>query len=277
MITTNRVRDWGREYLQTILLIAVIVINLRFNIPEFINRVTTDASVPVSDLPVEWRFAIGSGRWILLIVVFVIVFLFVRRSNKEFVLKQSVSDAIIWHPYVGYAYCRYVLNIKQISLTRVPIPMQFKLIWENLFVSYECLEGVTEKEKGTDNIELGQFNNEPYTSTINLVLADTYPLDWKSKLPASTLNLTTIVIDRKGEKGVRYYSKDFVAKIATTIHELPSYVTTINLFATINAAHCYHITKEVFMTGGRDNIKHLFVYEQTKGSWVFEGKRIKVF
>ena len=145
------------------------------------------------------------------------------------------------------------------------------------FTDYEAMEGVTEKEKGTDEIKVEKFQDEPTTSSINLVLADTYPLNWKEKLPANLLNLTTIAVERVGEKGVRYYSPDFVAEISKVVHGLSLNVITINLFATINAAHSYHIVNEVFKTGGRDSLKHLKVYEQTKGSWVFEGKYKQIY
>jgi len=244
----NKIVDWKREYVQTALLILIIVANVCFNLPEIAKNAFADASVPMSEIDLKWRFAIGSGRWVFAIVVVVALWFAISNFNKNYVLKQNISNDIVWHTYFDYWFCRYFLSIKKLSLTRVPIPMQFKLVWNDLFLEYDYMDGITEKEN--DKVKVERFLDNPLTSTVNLVLADTYPLDWKSKLPASVLNLTTIVIDRTGEKGTRYYSRDFVKKISTTVHDLPSNVTTINLFATINAAHCYHITKEVFMTGG---------------------------
>jgi hypothetical protein len=273
----NKIVDWKREYVQTALLTLIIVANVCFNLPEIAKNVLADASVQMSELDPKWRLAIGFGRWVFAIVVVVGLWFVIKYFNKDYVLKQNISNDIVWHTYFDYWFCRYFLSIKKLSLTRMPIPMQFKLVWKDLFLEYDYMDGITEKEEAKDKVKVERFQDNPLTSTVNLVLADTYPLDWKSKLPASVLNLTTIVIDRTGEKGTRYYSRDFVKKISSTVHDLPNNVTTINLFATINAAHCYHITKEVFMTGGRDSLKHLVVYEQSKGSWVFEGKNIKVF
>lgn len=270
------IMDWKREYFQTAVLITVIFLSVRLNLPEIARRVFSDASVSISAISPFWQLAIGSGRWVLAIVVVFVAWRVIRRINKDYVLKQNIPNDIVWHTYLDYWLCRYVLSIKKLSLTRIPIPMQFKLVWNGLFL-YDYMDGITEKEEDKDEVKVERFQDNPLTSTVNLVLADTYPLDWKSKLPASVLNLTTIVIDRTGEKGARYYSKDFVKKISSTVHDLSSNVTTINLFATINTAHCYHITREVFMTGGRDTLKHLVVYEQSKGSWVFEGKNIEVF
>ena len=269
----NKLKDWIRVYIQLTILIVIIVLNVCLNIPEIIKNAFKDASVPVSELPVLWQFAVGSGRWILAVAIFVVVYLLIRKSNVAEPIKQNL-DVIVWHSYFGYWFCRYFLNYQTISLTRVPIPVQFELVWKDLFKKY-VWENVTEKTD-PDNVSIEILQADPYTSTVNLILADTYPLDdWKSKVPVAMTSCSTIIINRSGERGIRYYSKDYVARIATTVHELPATVTDINIFATINPAHVYHIVNEVFKTGGRDSLKRIKVYEQTSGSWVFEGKKYK--
>ena len=271
----NKLLDWKRVYVQLAFLITVILFNMCLNIPVIVINAFKDASVAISELPVEWQFAIGSGRWILAIAIFVTAYLFIRMSNKKEVLKQNIPNVIVWHSYLGYWVCRYILGYQKVSLTRVPIPVQFELVWKGLFKEYEYMDGVTEK-KDADNVSVETLQAEPYTSTVNLILADTYPLDnWKTKVPAPTTSFSTIIINRYGDRGVRCYSKDYVLRIATTIHELPATVTDINIFATINTAHVYHIVNEVFKTGGRDNLKRIKVYQQTSGTWVFEGKKYK--
>lgn len=273
----DRFLDWKKQLFQTLVLVMTIFVVCLFDMLKFIIGILEKSEVKVNELSTPWRIVIGHGRWVFAIALFVVVFWTIRKANKDAVLKQNLPQRIVWHSYAGYWFCCKILNYQKLSLSRVPIPMQFKLVWKNLFQSYECMEGVTEIERGTDRVEVMQFQNESITSTVNLVLADTYPLDWRSKLPASVLNLTTLVIDRSGVKGVRYYSPDFVARIANTVHELPKNVIAINVFATINSAHCYHIVKDVFVTGGRDCIRHLNVFEQSKDSWVFEEKYLEIF
>lgn len=271
----NRIRDWKMQICQTLLPLLLIPIVLILDVPQRINDALAKASVEVKDLDTIWRIAIGLGKWPLIVVVLFFIYRAIRKHNKDEVLKQNIPNTIVWHSFLGYWWCRHTLNYQAISLTRVPIPVQFELVWKNLFKKYEYMENVAEKTDA-DNIAEETLQSEPYTSTVNLILADTYPLDdWKSKIPAAVTTFTTIIINRSGERGVRYYSKDYVSRIAKTVHELPATVTDINLFATINTAHVYHIVNEVFKTGGRDNQKRIRVYQQTSGTWVFEGKKYK--
>lgn len=275
----NWFRDWLPQYTQTIVLLLVLLLNCFWNVPAFLRKLLLESEIRVSDLNTLWKFAFGTGRIVFTFIVFALVLLFFRKNNKDAILKQTLPNKIVWHSYAGYWYCRYILNYQTVSLTRVPIPVQFKLVYNDLFKKYKFNDGISDKERGTDNITSKLYNipNGQMSETINLVLADTYPLDWKTKLPPSVLQLTTIVIDRSNEDRTRYYSPDFVSAIVTIVRGLPANVHSINLFATINPAHCYHITKEVFMTGGRDSINTLRVYEQSKSSWLFEGKYEKIF
>lgn len=270
----NRIRDWKVQIAQACLPLLLIPAVFLLDAPQKIFDLLKQGKVAVSSLEWYWQLILNLGNWAIIVVMLPLIYRAIRKHNKEEVLKQNL-DVIVWHTYPGYWFCRYILNYQTVSLTRVPIPVQFELVWKGLFKEYKCMDNVTEKTD-SDNISVETLQSEPYTSTINLVLADTYPVDdWKTKVPAQTTTFTTIIINRNGERGVRYYSKDFVSKIATSFHELPATVADINIFATINAAHVYHIVNEVFKTGGRDNQKRIRVYQQTSGTWVFEGKLFK--
>jgi len=270
----NRIRDWKVQIAQAFLPLLLIPAVFLLDVPQKIFVLLKQGKVAVSSLEWYWQLILNLGNWAIIVVMLPLIYRAIRKHNKEEVLKQNL-DVIVWHTYPGYWFCRHILNYQTVSLTRVPIPVQFELVWKGLFKEYKCMDGVTEKTD-SDNISVETLQSEPYTSTVNLILADTYPLDdWKAKVPAQTTTFTTIIINRNGERGVRYYSKDFVSKIAATVHNLPATVTDINIFATINAAHVYHIVNEVFKTGGRDNQKRIRVYQQTSGTWVFEGKLFK--
>lgn len=270
----NRIKDWKLQIAQALLPLLVIPAVILLDLPQRFFDLLKQGNVAISSLEWYWQLILNLGNWAIIVVLLPIIYHLIRKHNKEDVLKQNLV-VIVWHSYPGYWFCRYILNYQTVSLTRVPIPVQFELVWNKLFKKYEFMDGVTEKTD-SDNISVETLQAEPYTSTVNLILADTYPLDdWKAKVPAHTISYSTIIISRSGERGVRYYSKDFVSKIATSYHDLPATVTDINIFATINAAHVYHIVNEVFKTGGRDNQKRIRVYQQTSGTWVFEGKQYK--
>ena len=271
----NRIIDWKWQIAQAFLPLLLIPVVLILDVPQRFFDLLKQSNVQVSSLEWSWQLLLHLGNWAIIILALFFIYRTIRKHNKGEVLKQNIPNTIVWHTYPGYWFCRHFLNYQTVSLTRVPIPVQFELVWKNLFKKYEYMENVTEKTD-SDIISVETLQAEPYTSTVNLILADTYPLDdWKAKIPAQTTTFTTIIVNRHGERGVRYYSKDFVSKLATSFHGLPATVTDINIFATINAAHAYHIVNEVFKTGGRDNQKRIKVYQQTSGTWVFEGKKYK--
>lgn len=109
-----------------------------------------------------------------------------------------------------------------------------------------------------------------------MILEDTYPIK-TNQLPQNKKNLPTIKISRNdGVKFERRFSDDFINSVINEIRKFPS-DNTINIFATTNPKNTIHIVKRVFVTGGRGNTKHLFVFQQdSKGNREFksEGKKI---
>ncbi len=270
-----RLIDWKYQVAQTILPLLLLPFFLVFDVTEFLIDKLSSINVDVQDLDIKWRIAVGFGKWFLLLVILCLLYYVIRKNNKKRLLKQTLPNRIVWHSYFGYWFCRKILNYRIVSLTRVPIPVQFELVWKGLFDKYEYMENVN-KLQGNDSITIEFVQTEPFTNVVNLILADTYPIDnWKSKIPSTMTFYSTIIINRLGERGVRYFSKEFVSKIASVAHELPSTVKVINIFATINTAHVYHIVNEVFKTGGRDDLLLVRVYQQTSGTWIFDGKQYK--
>ncbi len=275
----DRIRDWSRPILQVcglFLIVGLCIYNYFFDIVQILTPVFT---LPIIGLTIKINI---DGNIIKLILgfLFILTALWIIRSwNEEHVLKQTLTNKIVWHSYYGYLFCNRILNYKKVSLTRVPIPMQFKLVCNNAFEEFKCEEGVCDKKMGTDNVRVKIFNDEKITPTVNLVLADTYPLNWRKQIPETVINFTTIIVDRSNDDRSRYYSPDFISRITREVRSLPEYVNTINLFATINTKHSYHIAMEVFSTGGRDGIKSLNVYEQSNddGRKFIENKYIKIF
>ena len=269
----DRIRDWKVQIGQSLLPLMIIPSVLVFDIPDRITDSLAKANVNTDDLNLIWRISIGLGKWPLIVVLITVFYRVIRQRNKESTLKQNLAGKVVWHTYFGYWFCCRILNYQTVSLVRVPIPVQFKLVWKDLFKEYQY--GEVDELQDDDTVSVEYLNAEDYSSTVNMFLIDTYPIeDWKSKIPQSAIDYSTVTIRRTGARGVRCYSKEFVSKISVVFHELPSIVKEINVFATTNPKHVYHIVNEVFKTGGRDSTKRIRVYEQTKDSWVFNGKNI---
>lgn len=277
LIFVKRIIDWKRVYIQSLLMMGIGLIGCIYNWPKILKDTIEGAEVSVSELPFIWKFAVGAGRWIFVCFVLVFAYILIRKLNKDYVLRQTFPNATVWHPYIGYWYCRNIMGIKKVSLVRVPIPLQFKLVWKGIFDSYDEMDGVIEQGE-PDDVRITVDLSVPYTSRINLILADTYPIDdWKEKLPQEVHGFKTIIIDRSTDYNDRVFSRKYISEIRKVVHSLPPIASSINVFATTNAAHVFHIAKDVFMNGGRDGEKHLRVYQQSSGSWAFKGKNVKIF
>ena len=98
---------------------------------------------------------------------------------------------------------------------------------------------------------------------VNLVLADTYPIE-NQQLPIVKRRLSTITINRMRPNVSRYYSPQFIAKIVDEVRNLPRNVTDINVFPTTNPKHALKIARDVFKLAERGNIKKLVVFPQEK-------------
>lgn len=272
----EQIRDWKRPICQFLLLLFIISITVFVDLIKIIDELLQKTGVAKSELDVKWRIGIGLGKYVIGAILFIVVLRIIRKSNKDEVLEQSDPNCIVWHSFPGYWLCSKILNYQTVSLVRVPIPVQFRLICRNYFKKYVYNVGITTKEQGQDTVVVRGLEETPLSSTVNLVLIDTYPIDYKRQLPGNTLQLSTIVVDRSSSDRNRYYSKDFVAAVVNTVRSLPTNVVEINLFATMNPANCYHVATEAFCTGGRDQLKKLRVYQQSaQGDRVFEGSNVR--
>ena len=160
----------------------------------------------------------------------------------------------------------------------VPIPLQVKLILNDIFKEYICSEGIHDSPKSEKAPQIKLENNSCFTRYVNLVLIDTYEI-YKEQLPPEVQSLTTIYIRRYRSKNdnTRYSSEKFVEAVLNEVRHLPETTTELNVFATLNPANCYNITKEVFGTGGRDYIRHLYVYRQEKDPPRHFNGKVKIY
>lgn len=229
-----------------------------------------------SDISLRIRIAYKLGRFVFSWFLFFSFWIGLRWINKDSVLKASPRRTVR-HFYFGYWFCRYILGYKKVFITRIPIPVQYQIICADLFDEY-LYNGTSEKKDDSVSVSFVNGETSEYTSCLNLVLADTYGIDWKKQLPSSVAGLTTVIIDRSSDDHTRYYSSEFISEVVSTLRNLPNKVHVVNLFATTNPANNLHIAQEAFMTGGRDSIEHLFVFQQSANEGrEYSGKRLRVF
>ena len=256
--------DWKRQYLQILIILVVLFLPVAMDLTSKVLDLLNKSAVSISEVDVKYRILINLGNWAVGTVLAIIAFSQIRKSNREEILKQTISEQMVWHTLMGYRMCRF-LNYRTLSLTRVPIPIQFQLIAKNIFSKYEFMENNTEAPDEIEDVKSTHINCNRLSKTVNLVLSDTYPIDFNKQIPEHKRGYSTILIDRASKPGIRRYSRAFIDQVVSEVNHLSQQsVTTINLFATINPAHCYHIASEAFLTGGGNTIEKLVVYQQSR-------------
>lgn len=194
-----------------------------------------------------------------------------REDNKERVFNKG--NVYKTQSFVWYKFCAEVLGYRKCCMKRVPIVRQIQLILDDTFEEF-----IYDKLKENDTIEIECEWKIPLgnTTEINVMLADTYPLDIQQI--TNNKNLPTLIIRRKDiTNNNHYYVPHFCELVLSKINNLPKEITTVNLYATTNVIHTKIITEDVFKKAGRGNIENLRVYQQEKhGNRKFEVKGTEI-
>jgi hypothetical protein len=288
----ENIRDWKRQFgqigiLLLLFILVLVSIILPVDIKTCILKLFTENGLRYNDIDLKLRILIAIGFPAIFLVVLGIVFYLIHKSNKEKVLNSG--KFYHKHLYFSYWICNKILGYKRCNLKGVPIYLQFKMILNDLFTDFIYEEGI-HKCDTKENIQVfnqiddcSAVNSNGKTSqyatrVINLLLIDTYNI-LNTQIPDSVKDYPFISISRfKENDKTRYQSEEYIKTITTIVRGLPSCIKEINVFGTLNPYHVYHIVKEVFNTGGRDSIRHLYVYDQRPdGIRKFKDKKYKVF
>ncbi len=245
------------------------------NVAGIINGIFANTQVDFDNVIYYYVMKMGNGV-IGIILMLLLLFKCIRKSNKNYCLNRG--NYYHEHFYLGYLFCAKVLGYKKCSLVRTPIYMQFKLVINDTFNEYSVGEEDDYNVVEDENIEVRGIS-DLCTSSVNLVLSDTYPI-LKGMLPASTSNLSTIWIVRTASKKmIRTFSKSFCATTKEIVSGLPNNVETIHLFSTLNPKHSLWIANNVFKMAGRCQVKALKVFQQShkSGNWNFAEKGVVIY
>ena len=259
--------------LELILLIFAFIFPITCNVAGIFDCIFDNIMMNFDNLKYFFLMKIGN---VGIGVVFTLILLCRIRMHN---CKTEIFTGNHYHnyPYSWYWICSKLLGFQRCILIRVPIAIQFKLVINDTFASYNY--GNEYPVLNDEKIMVDDSCNDTYTDEINLVLSDTYPIS-SELLPYNRNNLTTIYIKRNNTMDSnRYYSPEFVKAVMNTVNSLPVNVHSINLFPTLNPRHSYEIANNVFKKGGRGRIDTLTVFPQSyrNDSWKFERSGIIIF
>lgn len=263
----------GRQILETVALILAILAPWMFNLQEIFKEYL--ANHPISPDDFYWQIAIRMGGAVASIVFFIAALIVVRKFNKEFIMNRKR----VYHDYcyAWYWFCSKILGIKSCDLVLVPIHMQFKLVIRATFQEYPLDETEYPTVESESESIVSVMNQERLDKEINLILEDTYVIEW-GQIPKSKQEYKTIKISRNnGADNSRHFSQKYIDTIIKCVRGLKGNVL-INVYATTNPMNTKHIAKRVFGLGERGNVNHLYVFQQSNDEKrCFEEKGIKIF
>ena len=267
----NKITDNGTQIIEIIILIFCGLAPFLFNAAKLFERY--QANITPDPENVLTYLIVKAGNVAMSIALCLIAMWRIRAHNKDFLMNRKN----IYHKYAygWYWFCSKILGIQKCNLVRVPIYMQFMLVIRGTFADYPLDESaypVVENESATSTI-----NSEVHEKEMNLILEDTYLVDFK-QIPKMKQGLRTIKVSRNdGKDKGRHFSQKYIEAVINTVRNLDN-DSIVNIFATTNPMNTKHIASRAFALADRGNVQHLYVYQQkSSDDRVFEPKGHKIF
>ncbi|MGO3751512.1 MAG: hypothetical protein ACTJGH_01945 [Peptoniphilaceae bacterium] len=260
--------DKKREITQMLLLFFTLLLPSFINLSEKISVIfgTEELSFETA----KYYYLMKAGNPIIgLVFMFIVLFKYIRPSNKKAVLNKG--NLYHDHSYIWFWLCSKILGYENCNLILVPIHMQIKLVVRDTVTNFLIDDDMF--PEGNNKVFKSIDNKEYEPNNINLILEDTYFIR-TGQIKEFDLDKYTIRISREIEnEGTRSYSSAFVDEVVASLRELPEN-TEDNIFSTINPKHSFEISKKGIALANRENLKHLFVYQQENefGNRKFEKK-----
>lgn len=224
-----------------------------------------------------WLSSITQNESLILFILGIIVSIFLlfviryRNGNRLF----NTGDGYFNYDLPFYWVAAIVLGYGKLTLIRVPIYLQYKLLFKDWFPEILVDNNI---ETSTETPIVIEKNIDGNGNEINFILSDTYEIKIED-IPIDKRNLPTVIIQRTSEfKGVRIYNPKFISCIREKTNYYRMLYTNVNIYATTNTNHNKEIILKCFKNGNRTGFEHINVYEQgNKGRnyYFFKKHRIK--
>lgn len=256
-------------------IIGLVIILLLPSLLDITNKVQETPKLSASQDLKDYIFYIlwNKGNVAIGIFLFVVALFVVRKWNKNYIFNKG--NEYKNYPYFWYWMCSKILGYTECNLILVPIYMQFKLIIRDTFYKYYCGEL---DRKSDDDISVQKINFEDVPNEVNIIIADTYPLEM-NQIPREKRSKSTIIISSDNAVDHnRYDSPELVQNVTNEVRNLLTQVKNINIYATTNAHNTMKIAQNVFKLGGRSNLNLVTVFQQKRtGNRKFEQRGRTVY
>lgn len=268
----ENISDNERQIFEIIVLIFFTCIPFLVNLKDIFNDYLNDYQLSPDNFLCQ--MAIRENKYIGAVILMIFALSFIRKYNKYYIM----NNKMVYHdyPYIWYWICAKILGINNCNLELVPIYMQFKLVIRATFLNYPLDDRDYHTESDESAIAVKTFNKDSSDIEVNIILDDTYIIS-KKQIPEEKQNLKTIIINRNNNDNSRHFSQQYIDKVINCVANLKEN-TNVNVYATTNPVNTKYIAKRAFGSGGRGNIKHLYVFQQNEyGDRSFDIRGRKIY
>ncbi len=260
-------KDLATQAIETLCLLGALIIpyalNVKLKFKDWLDQTSLTPDNFMYYFPIKW------GNLAVSIILFLIVWYFIKKYNDDFTMNSS--NVYHNYPYALYWYCAKILQIPKCNLVLVPIHMQYQLVIHGTFHEYPTEKMlISDKESAENEIVRRKINWKPNPKEVNLIIEDTYPITLE-QLPLEKRIIPTMILSRYREGDYsRYFDIRLVNEVNNFVRGLMPGVT-IFLYATTNPKNNIFIAQNAFKNGDRSNIGKLYIYQQShEGGRCFE-------
>lgn len=212
--------------------------------------------------------SITSNEKIISIICGIILSAFIynwrKRTNAEKLF--NTGNAYNDYPLVIYWIAGKILGYGKVTLVRVPIYLQYKLLLADIFPNIQVDSDVENKEQTVNVIEK---NMEQPFDELNLILMDTYEIT-EDQLPLNKRNLPTVIIQNGTDfGGHRYFNAEFVKMVREKTNLYFRTFKKVNIYSTTNTNHNEAIITKCFKNGNRTGFKNISVFQANRVDFSF--------
>lgn len=247
-------------YLQFVIIFVPILASLLFPSQELLYAILGGNWLEIDSLKNFMNFITQNEKIVSIILgsfLSIILLIILRTFNKDKLINSG--NGYFNMSYYYFVIASKVLGFGKVSLLRVPIQLQYKLVINDSFNEIIVDTNATEK---IEDIKVLYLNIDNSSNEINFILSDTY-LTKLNEIPLSKLDLPTVIIERAAEfNGIRTINPKFIEEVRKQTNVYRHHYEQINIFATTNTNHNKAIFEQCFKNGNRTGFKKVVIYDQ---------------
>lgn len=257
-----KIKDNAIQIVELLIILCVLSLPSMIDVQGMFNHYVTSNTIDPDN--VFFILLLGCSNKIIGVVLSFVTLWSIRKYNFEKVTMNRINTYHAYS-YLWYWFSAKILNIRKCDLKKVPPYIQMKIIINNVFDEFPMDDNDYPEDEVEVKFEKKNFKNGSVPKEINIIIEDTYPIEYR-QLPHSKSTLPTLKVYRvRGSDLSRYFSPKLVGMVSSEVRKLPEDIT-VNVFATLNPKNMMYIAQGAFAMADRGNIIHLYVFPQKSGN-----------